>query len=81
MGNEAGGRSPEGVNTLPPNIVIGSQYSQATGIAFSNKYKKIDSVVMTTTGDGGTSEGETYESMNFAMLHKSPVIFICENNK
>ncbi|WP_338970188.1 thiamine pyrophosphate-dependent dehydrogenase E1 component subunit alpha [Spiroplasma endosymbiont of Labia minor] len=81
VGNENGGRSPNDINVLPPNIVIGTQYSQAAGIAFANQYKNIDSVVLTTTGDGGTSEGETYEAMNFAMLHKVPCIFICENNK
>lgn len=81
IGNEAGGKAPEGVNCLPPNIVIGSQYSQATGIAFAEKYKKTGGVVVTTTGDGGFSEGETYEAMNFAKLHEVPCVFVIENNK
>ncbi|ATZ18933.1 pyruvate dehydrogenase E1 component subunit alpha [Williamsoniiplasma somnilux] len=80
-GNEFGARSPEGVNSLPPNIVIGSQYSQATGLAFAEKYNKRDGIVLTTTGDGGTSEGEVYEAMNFAKLHEVPCIFVVENNK
>ncbi|QGS52024.1 pyruvate dehydrogenase (acetyl-transferring) E1 component subunit alpha [Spiroplasma tabanidicola] len=81
MGNEYGAQSPEGVNLLPPNIIIGSQYSHATGIAFAEKYKQTGGVTLTTTGDGGMSEGETYEAMNFAKLHELPVVFICENNK
>ncbi|AOG61018.1 pyruvate dehydrogenase E1 component subunit alpha [Spiroplasma helicoides] len=81
MGNEYGGKAPDGVNSLPPNIIIGSQYTQATGIAFAEKYNKTGGVAVTTTGDGGMSEGETYEAMNFAKLHELPVIFICENNK
>ncbi|AKU79704.1 pyruvate dehydrogenase (acetyl-transferring) E1 component subunit alpha [Spiroplasma turonicum] len=81
MGNEYGSKSPEGVNSLPPNIIIGSQYSHATGIAFAEKFKKTGGVALTTTGDGGMSEGETYEAMNFAKLHELPVIFVCENNK
>ncbi|QHX37026.1 pyruvate dehydrogenase (acetyl-transferring) E1 component subunit alpha [Spiroplasma sp. BIUS-1] len=81
MGNEYGGQSPEGVNSLPPNIIIGSQFSQATGIAFAEKYRGTGGVAVTTTGDGGMSEGETYEAMNFAQLHELPVVFICENNK
>ncbi|QEH62026.1 pyruvate dehydrogenase E1 component subunit alpha [Spiroplasma chinense] len=80
-GNEFGGQSPEGINVLPPNIIIGSQYSQAAGLAFGEKYLNKKGVVLTTTGDGGMSEGEVYESMNFAQLHNLPVIFICENNK
>ncbi|AHI53332.1 pyruvate dehydrogenase (acetyl-transferring) E1 component subunit alpha [Spiroplasma culicicola] len=81
MGNEHGGKSPEGVNSLPPNIIIGSQYSQATGLAFAEKYNKTGGVALTTTGDGGMSEGEVYEAMNFAKLHEVPVVFVCENNK
>jgi len=81
VGNEAGARAPEGVNSLPPNIVIGSQYSQATGIAFAEKYQKKGGVVVTTTGDGGMSEGEVYEAMNFAKLHEVPCVFVVENNQ
>ncbi|AKX34089.1 pyruvate dehydrogenase E1 component subunit alpha [Spiroplasma litorale] len=81
MGNEYGAKSPDGINLLPPNIIIGSQFSHASGIAFAEKYKKSGGVVITTTGDGGMSEGETYEAMNFAKLHELPVIFISENNK
>ncbi|AVP49416.1 thiamine pyrophosphate-dependent dehydrogenase E1 component subunit alpha [Williamsoniiplasma luminosum] len=82
MGNEYGCVSPEGINNLPINIVIGSQYSHAAGIAFAEKFnKKSDSVVLTTTGDGGTSQGEVYEALNFAQLRKLPVIFVVEDNK
>jgi pyruvate dehydrogenase E1 component alpha subunit len=76
-----GGKAPEGINSTPPQIVIGSQFSQATGIAFAQKYQNTGAIVVTTTGDGGMSEGETYESMNFAKLHEVPVIFVAENNQ
>jgi len=61
--------------------VIGTQFSQATGIGFAQKYLKKSGIVVTTTGDGGMSEGETYEAMNFAKLHEVPVVFISENNQ
>lgn len=80
-GNEIGSKMPEGIKTLPINIPIATQYSHATGLAFSEKYNKRDGVVITTIGDGGTSEGEFYESINFAKLYDVPVIFIIENNK
>ncbi|WP_025250791.1 pyruvate dehydrogenase (acetyl-transferring) E1 component subunit alpha [Spiroplasma sabaudiense] len=80
-GNETGNIAPEGINVLPVNIPIATQYSQASGIAFAEKYKKTKNVVLTTTGDGGTSEGEFYEAMNFAKLHEVPCVFMVENNK
>lgn len=81
LGNEAGSKVPEDINVLPVNIPIGTQYSHATGIAFAEKFKQSDGIVITTIGDGGTSEGEVYEAMNFAAIHKLPVIFMVENNQ
>ncbi len=80
-GNEMGNVTPEGINVLPVNIPIATQYSHASGIAFAEKYKKTKNVVLTTTGDGGSSEGEFYEAMNFAKLHEVPCIFMVENNQ
>jgi 2-oxoisovalerate dehydrogenase E1 component alpha subunit len=37
--------------------------------------------VLTTFGDGCTSEGEWHESLNFASVHKLPIVFLCENNQ
>ena len=37
-------------------------------------------VAITTFGDGATSQGEWHEAMNYAGIHKLPVVFICENN-
>jgi 2-oxoisovalerate dehydrogenase E1 component alpha subunit len=38
-------------------------------------------VVLTTFGDGATSEGEWHESLNFAAVHRLPIVFLCENNE
>lgn len=81
MGNERGSITPKEINVLPVNIPIGTQYSHATGLAFAEKYKKTGGVVVTTIGDGGTSEGEFFEAMNFGKLHEVPVLFTVENNK
>jgi 2-oxoisovalerate dehydrogenase E1 component alpha subunit len=37
--------------------------------------------VLTSFGEGSTSEGEWHEAMNFAGIHKLPVVFLCENNE
>ncbi|MBP1527048.1 thiamine pyrophosphate-dependent enzyme [Spiroplasma endosymbiont of Dactylopius coccus] len=81
LGNEMGSQMPKGVNILPVNIPIATQYSHATGIAFAEKYKKDKGIVITTIGDGGTSEGEFSEAINFAAIHKLSVVFFVENNQ
>lgn len=81
LGNEMGSQMPKGVNILPVNIPIATQYSHAAGIAFAEKYKKNNGIVITTIGDGGTSEGEFSEAVNFAAIHKLSVVFFVENNQ
>lgn len=62
--------------------IIAAQTSHAVGAAYAIKLRKEnDRVVLTTFGDGATSEGEWHESLNFAAVHKLPVVFLCENNE
>jgi pyruvate dehydrogenase E1 component alpha subunit len=68
------------VNFLAATSIVASTIPVATGVAFSNKLKKRKSVSTVFFGDAATEEGLFYESMNFAALHKLPVLFICENN-
>jgi TPP-dependent pyruvate/acetoin dehydrogenase alpha subunit len=53
----------------------------AVGLAWGMKYRKKQNVVMTFFGDGGTSEGDFHEGMNFAAVYQAPVVFICQNNQ
>ena len=61
--------------------VVGTQIPQAVGAALAFKMRGEDSVVITYFGDGASSVGDCHEAMNFAAVHKLPVIFFCENNK
>lgn len=79
-GHQHGGQIPEGVNVLPPQIIIGAQILHATGIAMGLKKRGKKNVVITYTGDGGSSEGDFYEGMNFAGVYKLPVIYMVQNN-
>ena len=83
----SGGRQmPAHWGSKSRNIITGSspiatQCLHAAGIAYSKKYKKQDAVVGTWFGEGGTSEGDWHGAMNFAGIHKLPLIFVCENNQ
>ncbi|MCH9769616.1 MAG: thiamine pyrophosphate-dependent dehydrogenase E1 component subunit alpha [Gammaproteobacteria bacterium] len=60
--------------------IVGNTVPIGTGLAFSQKLKKTDAVTGVFLGDAAVEEGAIYESLNFAVLEKLPVIFICENN-
>ena len=68
-------------NFMPTSAIVASAVPQAVGFAYALKYKKQKGVVICYHGDGATDEGVYWESLNFASLHKLPIIFICENNK
>ena len=61
--------------------VVATQIPQAVGAALAARMRGEDTVVITYFGDGATSVGDCHEGMNFAGIHKLPVIFFCENNK
>ncbi|NJJ37605.1 pyruvate dehydrogenase (acetyl-transferring) E1 component subunit alpha [Paenibacillus apii] len=79
-GHQHGGEIPEDVSVLPPQIIIGAQILHAVGIAMGFKLKNQKNVAITYTGDGGSSEGDFYEGLNFAGRFKLPVIFFVQNN-
>jgi len=59
---------------------IATQVPHAAGIAYAAKLRGEDTVVGCWFGEGATSEGDWHEGMNFAGIHKLPVVFVCENN-
>jgi len=62
------------------NGITGGMVPVGTGIAFSNKYKKNNKIVVTYIGDGGFNEGYVMEALNLAQVSKLPILFVCENN-
>ena len=76
----AGWRFPEGVNVLPFYIPIATQLPQAVGIAHAGSLQGVKRVVATFVGDGGSSEGDFHEALNFASVFCAPVVFMVQNN-
>jgi TPP-dependent pyruvate/acetoin dehydrogenase alpha subunit len=65
---------------LGTSAVVGTTIPIAVGYALALQREGKGRVVAAFFGDGGTEEGVFYESLNFAALHKLPVLFVCENN-
>lgn len=60
--------------------IVGGTVPLAVGSAWAASLKRTNQVAVAFFGDGCFEEGVVHESMNFAALHKLPVIFVCENN-
>ena len=80
MGYEDGSKFENARHLLPISIPIASQMPHAVGIGYEVKYHEKDEVVYTFVGDGGTSEGDFHEALNFAGVWKVPVVFVIQNN-
>jgi pyruvate dehydrogenase E1 component alpha subunit len=53
----------------------------ATGLALSFKMRREPRVALTFFGEGSTANGQWHEAMNFAGIHRLPVVFVLENNQ
>lgn len=76
----AGWRFPDELNILPFYIPIATQLPQAVGLAHGLKLRGSSQAVATFIGDGGTSEGDFHEALNFAAVFDAPVVFMVQNN-
>lgn len=69
------------VGLMGCSAIVGSTIPVATGDALAAKTLKKKYVTAAVFGDGAVDEGVFFESVNFAVLKKLPVIYVCENNK
>ncbi len=80
-GYEEGNITLKGINSTPFAVPVSTQMPHAAGIAFGQKYQGKNASVVAYIGDGGTSEGDFYESINFAGVYKLSLVTIIENNQ
>jgi pyruvate dehydrogenase E1 component alpha subunit len=81
-GFEEGNLFPEGSRTLPISIVVAAQLPHAVGLAHAARLRgEKDCAAVTFVGDGGTSEGDFHEALNFAGVWKAGVVCIVQNNQ
>ncbi|WP_235732232.1 thiamine pyrophosphate-dependent enzyme [Mycoplasmopsis primatum] len=79
-GSELGSKMP-GLNTLPMQVIIGSQTSMAGGVASALKANGKGQICLTTIGNGGTNEGEFHEGLNMASVRNWPLVMVVMNNQ
>ena len=60
---------------------VGTQFSQAVGVALASSYKGLDEVTITWIGDGASAEGDYHYALNFASVFNAPVILNVVNNQ
>jgi TPP-dependent pyruvate/acetoin dehydrogenase alpha subunit len=62
------------------SAVVGTTIANAVGYAYALRCRRQNAIVASFFGDGATEEGVFAESLNFAVLKRLPVLFVCENN-
>ena len=68
------------INLVQGPTQVGSFITHACGVAWAAKLKGSPTKVLGMFGDGATSRSEFHSAMNFAGIHRPPIIFLCANN-
>ena len=68
------------IGILGANGIAGGGLPLAVGAGLSSKLRQTDQVTACFFGDGSSNNGTFHESLNFAAVHRLPVVFVCENN-
>ena len=70
----------ESVGFMGSTAIVGGTVPIGVGLAYGMKVKKTDQVSCVFHGDAVVETGAFFESVNFAIVKKLPVLFVCENN-
>lgn len=74
------GYDPAEYRIAPLCTPLATQLPHAVGLAHAARLKGDDVVALALVGDGGTSEGDFHEALNFAAVWQAPVVFLVQNN-
>lgn len=75
------GYNPHLTRTAPQCTPLATHSLHAAGLAYAARRRGEDTVALAYVGDGGTSEGDFHEALNFAAVFKAPVVFLVQNNR
>ena len=68
------------VGVVASSAILGQTMAVAVGSALAFTMDGVPRVAVTFFGDGAVEEGIFHESLNFAVVRRVPVVFVCENN-
>jgi 2-oxoisovalerate dehydrogenase E1 component alpha subunit len=74
------GYDPLEHRVAPLSTPLATQLPHAVGLAHAARLAGDDVVALAMVGDGGTSEGDFHEALNFAAVWRAPVVFLVQNN-
>lgn len=74
------GYDPMATRTAPQCTPLATHAPHAVGLAYAARRRGEDTVALVLIGDGGTSEGDFHEALNFAAVFHAPVVFLVQNN-
>jgi 2-oxoisovalerate dehydrogenase E1 component alpha subunit len=74
------GYDPRAERVAPLSTPLATQLPHAVGLAHAARLSGDDVVALAMVGDGGTSEGDFHEALNFAAVWRAPVVFLVQNN-
>ena len=75
------GYDPYEHQVAPHATPLATQLPHAVGVAHAARLRGEPTVVLALCGDGGTSEGDFHEALNFAAVLRAPVVFFVQNNE
>lgn len=68
------------IGFMGSTAIVGNVIPVGVGLSFAQRIDESNNLTIIFFGEGATEQGVFYESINFAALHKTPALFICENN-
>lgn len=80
-GDERGMDYAEARQDFPISVPVASQCCHAVGVAYAMRLRREPRVAVCSLGDGGTSKGDFYESLNAAGVWQLPLVFVINNNQ
>lgn len=68
-------------NIIHSTSMLAGTIPVAAGVVYADRLNGGNAVVVTYNGEGSTAQGVFHEAINFAAVHKLPVVTIIENNQ